>query len=230
VNAWRSPRTASAKRVLGELAPLWWAARAYVALALLVWAADIRWSEAAPFVPTIGIGGPGSAELGAVVLAIVAAASVALGLWERRRGGPGTLSVAVNVALALAALPLAGDLAGRLSDRTVVTSVVVESTSTPGLAVDGVPVENVYPYSRAGRLMLDVLLYDQNGAPLNVRPADTDSSRRILRSASGGELFNTFPIRYFEPGTQTVARPGATPRIAWSPVVTPALRREKPGR
>jgi len=229
-NAWRSPRAASAKRVLGELAPLWWVARAYVALALLVWAADIQWSGTVPFVPTIGIGGPGSVELGAVILVLAAAASVAHGLWERRRGGPGTLSVAVNVVLALAALPLSGDLAGRLSDRTVVTSVVVQTPATPGLAVDGVPVENVYPYSREGRLMLDVLLYDQNGAPLNVRAADADASRRVLRSAAGAELFNTFPIRYFEPGTRQVAKPGATPRIAWSPVVTPALERRKPER
>jgi hypothetical protein len=47
---------------------------------------------------------------------------------------------------------------------------VVQTSVTEGLAVDGLPVENISPYSRDGRLMLDVLLYDQNGVPLIVTP------------------------------------------------------------
>jgi hypothetical protein len=110
---WSSPRTASLKRVLVELAPIWWVARAYVVVALVAWAGDAEWSVTAPFVPKIGIGGPGSAGTGLLLLAIALALSVGHGLWERRRGGPGTLSVAVNVFLALAALPLGGDLVER---------------------------------------------------------------------------------------------------------------------
>jgi uncharacterized membrane protein len=222
---WRSPRTASLKGVLVELAPLWWVARAYVVVALIAWAVDAQWSLTAPFVPKIGIGGPGSAGTGLLLLALALALSVALGLWERRRGGPGTVSVAVNVFLAIAALPLAGDLVERASNRADTTTVFVDSTPTPGLALNGNPIENVYPYSRDGRLLLDVLLYDQTGAPIDLRPDEADPSRRVLEAADGTQRFNAFPVRYFEPGTGTVARPRAAPPISWARIVTPPLRK-----
>lgn len=227
--AWRSPRAASLKRSLAELAPIWWLARAYVAIAVLAFlvdggdqGADVwkGWSASAPFVPVIG-----SAQVGVVLLLGAAAASVALGLWQRRLGRAGTLSVAVNVALAIAALPIGGDLVERLSNRPYAGEFFVETVPTPGLALDGVPVENVYPYSRDGRLMLDVLLYDQYGAPLNVRPGAADPDRRVLRSTNGAEIYNSFPIRYFDAGTVRVARPGAAPKIPWSPILTPPLKR-----
>jgi hypothetical protein len=226
---WRSPRTASLKRVLVELAPIWWVARAYVVVALFAWAGEADWSVTAPFVPRIGIGGPGSAGTGLLLLAIAVSLSVAHGLWERRRGGPGTLSLAVNVFLAIAALPVGGDLVERASNRSYAQSVYVESAAIPGLALDGAPVENIYPFSREGRLLLDVVLYDQNGVPLNVRPEGGDPARRVLQGKDGTELFNSFPIRYFDAGTRTVAKPGAAPAIVWSPVVTPPLKR-KPER
>jgi uncharacterized membrane protein len=231
--AWRSPKAVSLKRTLVELAPIWWLARAYVAVAVLAFLVDAGdqgsdvwqgWSASAPLVPMIG-----SPELGVVLLLGAAAASIAIGLWQRRLGRAGTLSVAVNVALAIAALPIGGDLVERLSNQPY-AGVYVETVPTPGLALDGVTVENVYPYSRDGRLMLDVLLYDQYGAPLNVRPGAADPDRRVLRSADGAEIYNSFPIRYFDAGTMSVARPGAAPKIPWSPVVTPPLKRKKPER
>jgi hypothetical protein len=225
VTFWRSPRTISLKRVLVELAPLWWVARAYVVVALIAWAVDAQWSVTAPFVPKIGIGGPGSAGTGLLLLTVALALSVALGLWERRRGGPGAVSVAVNVFLAIAALPLAGDLVERASNRPDTTTVFVDSTTTPGLALDGNPIENVYPFSRDGRLLLDVLLYDQTGAPIDLRPDEADPSRRVLEAADGTQRFNAFPVRYFEPGTGTVARPRAAPPIPWARIVTPPLRK-----
>jgi hypothetical protein len=120
---------------------------------------------------------------------------------------------------------LAAELLDRVKNRPLTTVVAAESASTPGLALDGVPVENVYPYSREGRLLLDVLLYDQLGNPLDVRPLAADPDRRVLRGIDGAELFNSFPIRYFEPGTRRVERPGAAPMIRWSTIATPALRR-----
>ena len=223
--AWRSPRGAALKRVLGELAPLWWLARAYVAVALVAWATASEWSAAVPFLPLIWIGGPGNPTTGVFLLLLAGVVSVAHGLWERGRGGAGTLSVAVNVALALAALPLAADLIERFSDRPYATSAVVVAEAPPGLALDGVPIENVYPFSREGRLLLDVLLYDQNGTPIDVRAADEDRSRRVLEAADGTQRFNAFPIRYFEPGTGTVASPGSAPQIPWARIVTPPLER-----
>lgn len=217
--AWRGARTASLKRTLVELAPIWWIARAYVVVALLAWVVDSGWTSVA-FVPQIR-----SAEFGLVLLALAVALSVAVGLWQRRRRWSGTVSLAVNVMLAIAAVPVGGDLVERLSNRGYAATYYVEAESTPGLTLDGEPVENIYPFSRDGRLMLDVLLYDQNGTPLSLRAPDGDPSRRVLRARSGTEIYNSFPIRYFDAGTRRVARPGAAPTIPWSPVVTPPLKR-----
>jgi uncharacterized membrane protein len=217
--AWRSARTASLKRTLVELAPIWWIARAYVVVALLAWVVDSGWTSVA-FVPLIR-----SAELGLVLLALAVALSVGLGLWQRRRRWRSTLSLAANVILALAVVPVGGDLVERLSNRGYAVPYYVEAEPTPGLTLDGEPVENIYPFSREGRLLLDVLLYDQNGMPLVLRAPDGDPSRRVLRARSGAEIYNSFPIRYFDAGTRRVARPGAAPAIPWSPVVTPPLKR-----
>lgn len=218
--AWRSARTASLTRTFVDLAPIWWVVRAYIVIAMLAFVVDSGWSSVA-FVPRIR-----NAEFGLALLALAVALSVALGLWQRRRRWGGTLSLAVNVMLAIAAVPVGGDLVERLSNRGYAATYYVEAEATPGLTLDGEPVENIYPFSRNGRLMLDVLLYDQNGTPLSLRAPDGDPSRRVLRARNGAELYNSFPIRYFDAGTRRVARPGAAPPIAWSPVVTSALERK----
>jgi hypothetical protein len=94
------------------------------------------------------------------------------------------------------------------------------------LNYNGAPVENVYVYDRNGKPLYDVRLYDQNGAPLNVGggSGDVDPSRRVLETPRGTPLFNSFPIRYFEPGTRIVAQPTASPRKRVQRVATPALR------
>jgi len=49
------------------------------------------------------------------------------------------------------------------------------------------PVTNIYPFARDGRLLHDVLLYanigpvGNVGLPLSVRPGDPDRNRRLLR-------------------------------------------------
>jgi hypothetical protein len=45
-----------------------------------------------------------------------------------------------------------------------------------------------------------VLLYDQNGVPIDVGgPSAGDPHRRLLSTLHGSQLFNSFPIRYYEP-------------------------------
>jgi hypothetical protein len=219
-DAMQSQEWARVKRGLVELAPIWWLARAYVAVAVLAWLFDNGRSISPPEVFRLG-----TQNLGFVLLTLASVASVALGFWLRRRGRLGTAGIAVNVALALAAVPVYANLLDWVSNRQSGETVVVQTAVTAGLAVDGRPVENIYPYSRDGRLMLDVLLYDQNGAPLNLRPDDSDPTRRVLRTRSGSGIFNSFPVRFFESGTNLVSRPGAAPPVEWSPIVTPALRR-----
>jgi hypothetical protein len=222
-HVWRSPQTAELKRRLRELAPIWWVARAYVVVAGLVWLTD---SDQSITPPDIVRRGPGDAGLALLVLAVVL--SVGLGLWRSRPRGLAPFATALNVLLLLAAAPTVGNLYDWLS-RPAFVVPAEETFATAGLARDGIPIQNIYPFSRDGRLLLDVVLYDQDGAPLDVRPgADPtgDPDRRVLRTRSGVDLFNSFPIRYFDSGTRRVARPGLAPRIPWSPIVTPPLERK----
>ena len=66
-------------------------------------------------------------------------------------------------------------------------------------------------------------LYDSFGKPLDVGGEGSDPNRRPVRDASGGEIFNAFPIRYFEPGTQRVANPNAG-----APVTPPRITTARP--
>src|SRR5215207_7665173 len=70
------------RALLHELAPLWWAVRAYLAVGLLALLAGTEWSARYPGLPRFG-SGAGTALV--VVLAL--AGSVALGLRSRRTGG-----------------------------------------------------------------------------------------------------------------------------------------------
>jgi hypothetical protein len=212
------PRVVAARRVARELAPIWWVARAYVVVALIGWLADDDRSTSPP--GTFRLGGP---ELGLALLALALTASLALGLWQRRHDGRlAAPTLAVNLVLAVLAVPVYDDLLDWLKNPPAAVVIVDEPVVHAGVAHDGVPVENIYAYSRDGRLLLDVLLFDQNGTPLSIRP-ETDPLRRILRARNGAEVLNSYPIRYFEPGTRRVARPYAGPVVDWSPIATPQL-------
>jgi hypothetical protein len=213
-------RTRRAAAVLRELAPLWWVARAYVAVAAYaMWTGADQWVPSHQAVPRLG----GTAVGGALVIAAATAVSVALGLRGRRRPDPlPHLRVVANVVLVVAALPVIGHLA---APRYVLPAEQPQAVAPipAGLAIDGVPVDNIYPYSRDGRLLYDVLLYDGAGRPIEVRSGSDDPSRRLLLTPAGKPIFNAFPIRYYEPGTQEVARPSAAPRVALPRIVTPPL-------
>ena len=219
---WMSSQLVTARRVARELAPIWWVARAYVVVWLVAWivAPDQRSSVPAP-------AHLGSPRLVLFLLAAAVVASIAVGLSRRRSRAALRVGLAVNLVLAVAAVPAFGGLFDWLQVRPA-RNAVLQSTPTPGLAVDGVPIENVYVFTRSGRPVFDVLLYDHYGRPLAVRPGDVDPSRRVLRTKGGASIFNSFPIRHYEPGTRRVARPFRVPRIAWSPIVTPPLERRAP--
>ena len=203
------PRLRAVGRVLGELAPIWWLARAYVAVILVTRIAGADWSFSHPAITRFG-------HQHVVALALVAAAvgSVAVGL--RRRGRPaGRTAILVNVLLALAAVPAGihlADVATAAAPRDAQFYAV--SAATPGLTLDGRPISNIYPYTRDGRLLHDVLLFDSTGRPLAINPGDTDPTRRVLHAADGQRIFDSFPIRYFDPGTQRVSKPNAAPPLA----------------
>jgi hypothetical protein len=220
----RLASTPSARRavaVLGELAPVWWAARAYVAVGLLALLLDVGWSVQHAWLPRFG-----SAAGTALVLAVTLAASLALGLRSRRAGGTLRRAVVVlDVALLVAALPVLD----RATDAPFVVpeefTVAPPAEPPSGVVLEGVAVENIYPYDRKGRLLHDVRLYDNFGRPLDIRPGAGDRDRRQVVERGGERAFNAFPIRHFEPGTRRVARPDAGPEVAARPLRTPPLAR-----
>ncbi|HVM68878.1 MAG TPA: hypothetical protein VM204_03470, partial [Gaiellaceae bacterium] len=216
-----SERAAAALSTARELAPIWWLARAYVAVALAALLAGWGWP--------LGSGTrsfTGGIETTLLVLALAVAVSLWLGVRGRRGHDPAPrVRVAANLALAVALLPVLAHSLDRLGQtRYAETTVLYEPVS--GLAYDGVPLWNVYPYSRDGELLLDVLLYDENGRPLEIAGADDDPHRRFLRTPDGTPILNGFPIRYYEPGTEEVARPLLAPAIELPEIATPPLDRQ----
>jgi hypothetical protein len=88
-----------------------------------------------------------------------------------------------------------------------------------------VPLNNIYPYSRDGHLLHDVLLYTGSGTPIDTPAGVPDPLRRVLRTKAGKAVNNAFPIRYFDPGTKHVSHPDASPPVRIPRIVTPPLRR-----
>jgi hypothetical protein len=205
----RDPRV----RELGRLAPIWWVVRAYLLVAAIALAAGASWSLRYFFVPHLS-----TAWLGLLVIA----AAVALSIWIGLRTPRATpLVILGNVVLLGLAIPVLSHFRHRQLPVQVVTVPIYQPSQ--GLTLNGVPVTNIYPFSRQGRLLHDVLLYDGTGAPLDAPGAAIDPQRRVLRTKSGKQIFNAYPIRYFDPGTGQVAHPGATPQVHIPQIATPPL-------
>jgi hypothetical protein len=127
----------------------------------------------------------------------------------------------VNVALLAAAVPVLVHLQHRRLPVQVATFTYY--VPSHGLTLNGAPVNNIYPFSRNGRLLHDVLLYTGWGASLDAPGAAIDPQRRVLRTTSGKQVLNAYPIRYFDPGTGEVAHPGAAPKLRIPRIATPPL-------
>jgi hypothetical protein len=212
------PVIASVRRLAVELAPIWWVARAYIAVGALAYALDASWSTRYPVVPSFG-----SAEGGLVVIVLATAVSVAVGLWLRRHPSSfPRLVTALNIALALAVVPVAAEVTNTSAHDALVVAAYRPVEIPDGIVAGGVRVDNIYPYSRDGRLLHDVLLYDGAGRPFELR--SDDPNRRLLLGVDRSPIFHSFPIRYYEPGTSRVERPNATPAITLPKVTTPPLR------
>jgi hypothetical protein len=227
------PHFARARGVARDLAPIWWLTRAYILVAAIALLTNARWSTTHPALPTWSFG-----KAGLLVLAVAGGLSCWLGFRGRRASTQtrGAL-VVVNIGLLAASIPALGHLtdtspgAAELLRKMQAYQVGLAASPVPvpvpaGLSVDGRPIANVYPYSRDGRLLLDVLLYDENGNPIELRPNSVDPNRRMLVTTAGVQVFNSFPVRYFEPGTRIVADPAAGPKPIRRTFVTPAIRGE----
>ncbi|MCD0448222.1 hypothetical protein LO762_03280 [Actinocorallia sp. API 0066] len=145
------PANPAARDVLHDLRPVWWVARGVFA-ALLVEAF---------------LGGHLGYPRGVRALfLLLVCVSVSFWLGRRARGGAPRHVAAV---LGLAALTLVA-VFGFLG-----LAVTSQERAMPGVyhVDDGSPLSgtvNIYPYSRDGKPLKDVLLYDQNGTPIVLDP------------------------------------------------------------
>ncbi|MFL5846039.1 MAG: HAAS signaling domain-containing protein [Solirubrobacteraceae bacterium] len=198
-----------------DFAPAWWVLRAYVAVAAFALLTESGWAYRLQLVPVLS-----SAD----VTIVVGLSVLGLSVWLGRRGFRAML--VADVILAVAIVPVAIHLERQYRGGGEATVTTVVEPATQGLATDGRPIANIYAYDRTGKLLHDVRLYDETGAPLSVGSADPqqDPLRRTVRSASGARVLNAFPIRYFEAGSRHVARPDAAPRHKVAALRTPALR------
>ena len=220
-----SPQARRIRELAGELAPLWWAARACLAVgALAVVSPGVGWSSDWGFIPIFW------SEACTVLVSLVAlVGSCALGL-ATRRGLLRRTSLAVSAATLLA-MPFAVDAANTPgASFPIDTFASSEPLSQDGLVYDGNAVDNIYAYDRAGRLVRDVRLYDEGGRPLEFGRDFDNTDRRIVTEAGGRTVFNSYPVRYFEPGTRRVAEPGAGAPPEPPELTTPPLVVERGGR
>jgi hypothetical protein len=216
------PAVLAAIRVARELAPAWWLLRGGLVVAAVAAASGASWSIAHPWLPHLP-----SARATALWLVVAVAASFAVGLRTRGRASAAVVIavLAIDVVALLAIVPLERHIRDSPSAYALGARALVYVTpSLPGLQLDGRTVTNIYPYSRDGRLLHDVLLYDDIGRPIQLG-LGPDPLRRITRGARGQVLANAYPIRYFAPGPspRRVSHPNASPRVRVPKVVTPAL-------
>jgi len=216
------PWLASTAEFLVTLRPAWWVLRGYLA----AWA---LWSL---FGGMRGLRPQGLTQfvlaLGAVVL------SVRLGRgWLRQSAGLRHLLVLANataVVVALVALT-SGVTAGE------VTPEATAYGSPQGVALDGEPVTNIYPYDSAGRRIIGVRLFDQAGRPLtgaessvdgNGYPVAVDAGGNptgVVRDISGAPLLNVYPRTIVGSDPWLIADPGNPTYVeggqqTWSPPVS----------
>jgi uncharacterized membrane protein len=204
----------AASPLLRALAPAWWVIRGFIAAGLL----DVVLGG------SILSGADSSAYVLVVTIAAVVliALSVAIGIRRPRRGAAIALA---NLALVIAAIPVAAhvaDSARVAGNEAVFIRQPTLSDMPAGLFYDQTPVENIYGFDRRGRLLQDVRLYDQFGRPISI--GGSGPLRRPVKTRRGYEIFNAFPIRYFEPGTRRVENPAAGAPEGVRPLATKPLR------
>jgi hypothetical protein len=176
------------RALLPELRPGWWVLRAY--LAVLGLAFIFRGDSNLRPIPNPFSSG-GLLQILATLVAIFI--SVRLG----RRGVPVNrglrwAALTVNAGIALFALPVlvsmgTGGTYAWSSDNTY--DPYLSSVSAgyyPG-------VTNIYPYSRDGKALKDVLLYDQNGNPL-IAASSGDVVTNVPTGADGLPIPNAYPL------------------------------------
>lgn len=211
-----------------QLAPAWWLLRGYLVVLLpCLW--RISGSRDFPIPAPAG-----SKTLG--LAAVLAAMALSVLTGKRRFPRPITMLVlALDLALAVTAVGVLRDAPHRLAThRTVVYNECLNCFRfSPLLSQQSGPVTDIYPYAADGTPLSGVLLYDQNGHPLQTGKQLwwADHCRRVLApplALDGAPVPFVYPQQYVldRAGVQLNGLPVAAgqckaiPRVAITP---PAL-------
>lgn len=212
-------------RLSPALRPAWWVIRAYLAVSLL--AGVQGGGDGAVPIPELA----GSQLIG--LLAILAAIPLSVRLGERslRRGGR-LLLAGAHVVLAIYGLSLLDD-AGSTPIRYVDAYGPPTYADRGCLAAaSGQPITNLYAYDTDGRLLDPVLLFDQDGQPVDNLCPEADTRGRQLfteyrQDVNGAPVINAFPRRQtasVQPGRPSFpGQPEATVPVRPPAVVVPRL-------
>jgi hypothetical protein len=195
------------RALLPELRPGWWILRAY--LVVLVLAFLLRDGGNLRPIPN-----PFSSQGLLQILATVAAIFISVRLG--RRGSPVSkgwriAAQAANVAIALVALPVLVSMSTNYSYAYSGADTSGSYLSTVQAGYFGPSVTNIYAYSRDGKPLKDVLLYDQDGRPLILDNGGIVTNVPV--GADGLPIPNAYPLDQKNPD----GGPILPPRVALPP-------------
>ena len=194
---------------LPELRPAWWVLRAYIVVLVITEA--VSPTHNVRLIPN-PFSRRGLLEIVAAAIAIVV--SVRLGRRNRSlaKGGR-VLAIAGNVLIALIAVPALASMGTFPSFAMVESGGSGQATQGRALYMPDGPVTNIYPYSRDGKPLTDVLLYDQEGRALTLDSKIGDVTTDYPVGADGQPITNAYPLhqRHF------YGDPVAAPRVALPP-------------
>ncbi|MDQ6900474.1 MAG: hypothetical protein M3072_13385 [Candidatus Dormibacteraeota bacterium] len=195
------------RALLPELRPGWWVLRAYLAVLILAF----MFRDGANLRP---IPNPFSSGGLLQILATLVAIGISVRLGRRglpaRRGWKGA-ALAVNVAIAGLALPVFVSMGTGYAGAYPASGSADPyfSSVSAGSYIPGVT--NIYPFSKDGKPLKDVLLYDQEGRP--VVPSTSDVVTDVPNGSDGLPIQNAYPLHQ----RQGNGDPVLPPRVALPP-------------
>jgi len=212
-----APAGRAVRRLLCELRPAWWVLRGYLVVV-------VPCLHGGDYAENLPVPAPlHSHALGVLLVLAAVTASVMLG----RRKLPRVVGVAVAaagvllvLASAAAAHSVSEDLRGQVHAAAWPEPVPEQALGEYPLLSRYGPVTDVFPYAADGTPLDGVLLYDQDGRPLQVGFQEwwADNCARVLKqplAADGVPVPNSFPQSYvLDPAGvdlgRTIPRPADT--------------------